>query len=258
MQRFIDWFNSETDDSYIVRSAVAHLWFVSIHPFEDGNGRLARILSDIMLARGDKSRFRFYSISSAINSDKRHYYDILERTQQQDGSDLTEWILWYIDRLNSALDEAEASMNTVLNKSVFWQRNADVTMSERQKATLNKFLDGYESKITSKSWASLGKCSQDTANRDLQDLVNKGVLREDMPGAKRPAYSIAYLDRDITNDFHDVTVSGADGMAYIDGTFRSGQRVRLPIQKLDADRYAKGELPLSNLLDKYCAFLAEG
>lgn len=191
MERFIQWFNDGKSLSPVIRSAIAHFWFVSIHPFEDGNGRLARILGDMFLARGDKSRFRFYNISSEINRDKNHYYDILERTQRGDG-DITEWLVWYMKTLLAAIHEANATVNTILNKSFFWMRATGIPLSERQTYTLNLFLDGYEAKITSKTWAALNKCSKDTALRDIQDLLQKGILHEDIPGAKRPSYSIYY------------------------------------------------------------------
>lgn len=187
MAAFIEWFNKNEDISSVIRSTIAHFWFVSIHPFEDGNGRLARILSDMLLARGDRSEFRFYNISSQINKDKNHYYDMLERTQHGDG-DITEWISWYAKTLSIALDEAETIVTTILNKSFFWQKASSVALSQRQTDILNLFLDGYEARITSKTWASLAKCSKDTAIRDIQDLVEKSILCEDIPGAKRPSY----------------------------------------------------------------------
>lgn len=200
MAHFLDWFNSQENINSVIRSAIAHFWFVSIHPFEDGNGRLARILSDMLLARADKSEFRFYNISSQINKDKNHYYDILEKAQHGDG-DITEWICWYANTLSVALDEAENIVSTVLNKSFFWQKASSVPLSQRQTDMLNLFLDGYEAKITSKTWASLAKCSKDTAIRDIQYLVEKEILREDIPGAKRPSYSIIYDPEDITAFF---------------------------------------------------------
>lgn len=191
MERFLTWFNSDFPVSYIIRSAVAHLWFVCIHPFEDGNGRLARILSDMMLARGDKSAYRFYNVSSEINRDKRHYCDILERTQRGDG-DITQWIIWYVNTLIKALDGAQTIIDTVLKKSLFWQKASGVPMTDRQTKMLNLYLDGHEGKITSRTWAVNAKCSKDTAIRDIQDLVAKNILREDVPGAKRPSYSIVH------------------------------------------------------------------
>lgn len=256
MQKFIDWFNSKDNTSYIIRSAIAHFWFVSIHPFEDGNGRIARILSDMMLARGDNSQFRFYNISSAINKDKKNYYDILERSQKGNG-DLTEWIKWYVETLIKALDTSEATLNTIMNKSVFWQRASGISMSDRQTATLNLFLDGYESKITTKQWAALNKCSKDTANRDIRDLVNKKILVEDFPNAKRPSYSIVYINRDISSDFSDISINNMEERPHIKAKYKDGSFVSIPILRLDAERYKMGDLPLTNLLNKYCAFLED-
>ena len=206
MQQFLAWFDREEPVSSVIRSAIAHFWFVSIHPFEDGNGRLARILSDMLLARGEKSEFRFYNISSQINKDKKHYYDILERMQRGDG-DITEWLVWYMQKLVDALDEADSAVSTILNKSFFWQKASAVPMTERQTQVINLFLDGYEAKISSKTWAALAKCSKDTAIRDIQDLVDKNILVETVPGAKRPSYSIVYDAEDLTQFFTDVTIT---------------------------------------------------
>ncbi|MGN1253135.1 MAG: Fic family protein [Prevotella sp.] len=255
MDKFISWFNSEQPVSYLIRSAIAHFWFVSIHPFEDGNGRMARILSDMMLARGDQNRFRYYNVSMAINKDKNHYYDILEKTQHGEG-DLTEWILWYMKTIDAALDFSENNVNMVLNKSVFWQRNSKKALNPRQSQTLNVFLDGYESKITTKTWAALNKCSKDTALRDLQDLLSKDVVREDFPGAKRPSYSLVYTDAPIVSVFKDVSVSNEKEYCELKALFRDTSVVHVRIQPLDADRYLRGDLPLENLLEKYCAYLA--
>lgn len=259
MERFIQWFNEEKALSSVIRSAIAHFWFVSIHPFEDGNGRLARILGDIFLARGDKSHFRFYNISSEINRDKNHYYDILERTQHGDG-DITEWLVWYMKTLLAAIHEANATVNTILNKSFFWMRAASIPLSERQTYTLNLFLDGYEAKITSKTWAALNKCSKDTALRDIQDLLQKGILHEDIAGAKRPSYSIYYGTDSIglTSQFHDVKIVEESTDFYLVATTQNSTSVHERILKLDAERYAKGDLPLSHLLSKYCSYLMNG
>lgn len=254
MAHFLDWFNNHDNINSVIRSAIAHFWFVSIHPFEDGNGRLARILSDMLLARADKSEFRFYNISSQINKDKKRYYDILEKAQHGDG-DITEWICWYANTLSLALDEAENIVSTILNKSFFWQKASSIPLSQRQTDMLNLFLDGYEAKITSKTWASLAKCSKDTAIRDIQDLVDKEILREDIPGAKRPSYSIIYDPEDITSFFSEVTIEQQDGNQYIKGLYKGKQQVCERILPIDAERYEKGELPLENLLAKYCSYL---
>lgn len=254
MAHFIDWFNSNENINSVIRSAIAHLWFVSIHPFEDGNGRLARILSDMLLARADKSEFRFYNISSQINKDKNHYYDILEKTQRSDG-DITEWIYWYAGTLSVALDEAENIVSTILNKSFFWQKASSIPLSQRQTDILNLFLDGYEAKITSKTWASLAKCSKDTAIRDIQDLVDKEILREDIPGAKRPSYSIIYDPEDITAFFSEISIEQQNGNQYIKALYKGKLQVYERILPLDAERFEKGDLPLENLLAKYCSYL---
>ena len=254
MAMFLDWFNKDENISSVIRSAVAHLWFVSIHPFEDGNGRLARILSDMLLARADKSEFRFYNISSQINKDKNHYYAILEKTQRGDGN-ITEWLSWYANTLSIALDEAENVVSTILNKSIFWQKASMVSLSQRQTDILNLFLDGYEAKIMSKTWASLGKCSKDTAIRDIQDLVAKGILREDIPGAKRPSYSIVYNSEDITEFFSDITIEEDNGIYYLTAIYKGKTTVRERVLPLDAERFRKGDLPLGNLLAKYCSYI---
>lgn len=254
MRQFLDWFNSNESESYVIRSAVAHFRFVSIHPFEDGNGRLARILSEMLLARGDKDGFRFYNLSSQINKDKNHYYDILERMQRGDG-DITEWLVWYLQKLVDAFDDAEALVFTILNKSFFWQKASSVPMTARQMQVLNIFLDGYEAKITSKSWAALAKCSKDTAIRDIQDLIGKNVLREDIPGAKRPSYSIVYDKEDLTQFFTEVEIREENGAFYLYALLKGKKNIRERILSLDAGRYLKGELSLSNLLNKYCSYM---
>ena len=254
MEKFLHWFDGEESVSSVIRSAIAHFWFVSIHPFEDGNGRLARILSDMLLARGEKSDFRFYNVSSQINKDKNHYYDILERMQHGDG-DITEWLVWYMQKLVDALDEADTIVTTILNKSFFWQKASVVPMTERQTQMLNLFLEGYEAKITSKTWATLAKCSKDTAIRDIQDLVDKNILIEDIPGAKRPSYSIVYDAEDLTQFFTELNITEENGIPYLKALFKGKKPICERVLKLDADRYQKGDLPLANLLSKYCSYI---
>ena len=256
MTKFIQWFNQPPSTSSIVQSGIAHLWFVSIHPFEDGNGRLARILSDILLAKSDKNEFRFYNISAEINRNKKQYYNILEQTQHGNG-DITAWLTWYIKILIASVEEAETSVNSILNKSFFWQRNASVIMTDRQTQVINLFLDGYEAKITSKTWAALGNCSKDTAIRDIQDLVTKGVLREEIPGAKRPCYAIVYDPEDLTSWFSDTRIEEENGTFYLLTTYKGKQKVRNRLLRLDAERYMKGNLSLQSLLNKYCAYLMD-
>lgn len=254
MKKFLTWFDDEEPVSSVIRSGIAHFWFVSIHPFEDGNGRLARILSDMLLARGENSEFRFYNVSSQINKDKNRYYDILERMQHGDG-DITEWLVWYMQKLVEALNEADSIVTTILNKSFFWQKAATVPMTERQTQMLNLFLDGYAAKITSKTWATLAKCSRDTAIRDIQNLVDKNILVENIPGAKRPSYSIVYDVEDLTQFFTDVTITKENGIPYLHALFKGKRPISERVIKLDAERYKRGDLPLSNLLSKYCSYI---
>ena len=254
MKKFLTWFDDEEPVSSVIRSGIAHFWFVSIHPFEDGNGRLARILSDMLLARGENSEFRFYNVSSQINKDKNRYYDTLERMQHGDG-DITEWLVWYMQKLVEALNEADSIVTTILNKSFFWQKAATVPMTERQTQMLNHFLDGYEAKITSKTWATLAKCSRDTAIRDIQNLVDKNILVENIPGAKRPSYSIVYDVEDLTQFFTDVTITKENGIPYLHALFKGKRPISERVIKLDAERYKRGDLPLSNLLSKYCSYI---
>jgi Fic family protein len=254
MAKFIDWFNADMTISSVVSSAIAHLWFVSIHPFEDGNGRMARILSDMMLARGDGSELRFYNISAQINHNKNKYYDVLEVTQHGDG-DITQWLVWYINTLIASLDDAYAGVCTVLNKSLFWLAHSEMTFTERQMSVLNLFLDGYEAKITSKNWASLAKCSTDSANRDIQDLLAKNVLKIDLPGAKRPSYSIVYNSEDISGWFSHVEVHEEEGHFFLTGKFKDTTPVHERLLPLDAERLQKGDIPMDAILSKYCSYL---
>ncbi len=259
MQRFLDWFNADHDMPSSVTSAIAHLWFVSIHPFEDGNGRLSRILADILLARGDRSDLRFYNMSAEINRDKKHYYEILEKTQHGDG-EITEWLLWYLKTLKASLEEANKQVSRTLNKSFFWLRFASLPLTERQTRTLNLFLDGYESKINTKQWAALNKCSSDTAGRDIQDLVGKGILMEEVPGAKRPTYAIRYRGAaELPSELLDNARMERDeqsGNHYLISKI-DGRPVKEWVQPLDAERLEDGATTMAILLDKYCAYLLQ-
>lgn len=252
MTRFLLWCNSGILLSPILRSAIAHFWFVSIHPFEDGNGRLARIIADIFLARADNTPLRFYNIASEINRDKRHYYQVLERTQHGDG-DITEWLVWYLKTFRAALDNAHALLSRVLAKSLFWLRAATIPLSQRQTNTLNIFLDGYEAKLNTKSWANINKCSTDTANRDIQDLVKKHILSEETPGAKRPSYTIIFSNDPVPTDlFTNVTVQEVDGLYFLDATFNGNTPIHERILRLDAERFINGDLSQQSILSKYC------
>lgn len=163
--------------------------------------------------------------------------------------------LTYDVELVDALDEADTIVTTILNKSFFWQKASAVPMTERQTQMLNLFLDGYEAKITSKTWATLAKCSKDTAIRDIQDLVDKNILIEDIPGAKRPSYSIVYDAEDLSQFFTEVSISEENGIPYLKAIFKGKKTVSERLLKLDAERFKKGDLPLSNLLSKYCSYV---
>jgi Fic family protein len=174
MEMFLTWFNTCQQSPYI-KAAVAHLWFVTIHPFDDGNGRLSRTIADMCLSALDSAESRYYSMSTEINHNKKDYYDILERTQKG-GVDITEWILWFMNCLERAIQRASEAMKTTLEKALFWDRVKDVPLNERQRKVINRLWDGFEGKLTSSKWAKICSCSSDTALRDINDLIAKGIL----------------------------------------------------------------------------------
>jgi Fic family protein len=189
MKGFIAWFNDSQDIDPVLMAAVAHLWFVTIHPFEDGNGRIARAIADMALARSEDSSQRFYSMSAQIRQERNAYYNILEATQKSD-LDITEWLEWFLDCLDRAFDRAETILASVLRKSRFWKKHAGETFNDRQRAMIERLFNGYEGKLTSSKWASIEKCSQDTALRDIEDLLSRGVLTKDAAGGRSTSYSL--------------------------------------------------------------------
>jgi len=192
MDLFLDWFNSEVKLDPVLKAAVAHLWFITIHPFDDGNGRIARAITDMMLARADESSQRFYSMSAQIRLERKEYYDMLERTQK--GSlDITNWLKWFLDCLLNALNATESKLEGVLFKSYFWKTHAKTNLNDRQILMLNKLLDGFDGKLTSSKWAKIAKCSADTALRDIQDLITKDVLKKEEGGGRSTSYEIVNL-----------------------------------------------------------------
>ena len=175
MERFLAWFNSADTPKDYVNSAVAHFWFVSIHPFDDGNGRISRAIADMALSQADNSTMRYFSISRQIDKEKRKYNDILERCQK--GScDITEWIDWYLDCMLRAIEGAEEMLSSIFNKAIFWQTHSQNAINDRQKKVLNIYLDGYIGKLTVKNWAKQAGVSVDTAERDVRALVDAGIL----------------------------------------------------------------------------------
>lgn len=189
MNRFLDWFNKKEDIDLVIKAAVAHVWFVTIHPFDDGNGRIARALTDMLLAQSDKSTQRFYSMSAQIGLDRKQYYEILERTQKGN-LDITEWIQWFLRCLMNALKSTDTVLNRVLFKADFWNKHANTPINERQKKLLNKVFDGFEGKLTSSKWAKIAKCSKDTAIRDINDLISKNILQKEEAGGRSTNYEL--------------------------------------------------------------------
>lgn len=189
MSRFLDWFDRPSDTDPILRAGLAHLWFVTIHPFDDGNGRIARAITDMALARAESSQKRFYSMSAQIRRERNAYYDTLERAQKGE-TDVTRWQAWFLECLLRAIEGAEDILGVVIQKARFWERFAKEPLNERQITALNGLLEGFEGKLTTSKWARLAKCSQDTAYRDILDLVKRGALAKDAAGGRSTSYSL--------------------------------------------------------------------
>ena len=192
MKSFISWFNKEPDQDLILKSAISHLWFITIHPFEDGNGRIARALSEMLLTRSDETPQRFYSMSSQIRAERKDYYNILEKTQK--GTlDITEWLVWYLKCLTDALNSSDKILSKVLYKHKFWIKYSSETLNSRQILLINKLLDNFIGQLTTSKWAKIAKCSQDTALRDIQDLINKNILQKNPSGGRSTNYNLVTL-----------------------------------------------------------------
>ena len=190
--RFIDWANTASNEPPLIKAALAHLWFVTLHPFDDGNGRIARAIGDLFLARADGSPQRFYSLSAQIQRERKAYYDILERTQKR-SLDVTEWLAWFVDTLHRAVDHSHHTLDTVLARTRLWQRwtaPGSVPLNERQVKLLHRLLDGFEGKLTSSKWSAIAKCSPDTALRDITELLARGVLRKSEAGGRSTSYEV--------------------------------------------------------------------
>jgi Fic family protein len=209
--RFLDWLNGPSNEPPLLKAGLGHLWFVTLHPFDDGNGRIARAIGDLLLARADGSPQRFYSLSAQIQRERKAYHDILERTQKNlpganfrvspEGGrhrdepdnrslDVTEWLAWFLDTLHRAVDQAQHTLDAVLTKARFWQHWAATPLNERHVKLLNRLLDGFEGKLTSSKWAAIAKCSPDTALRDINDLLARGVLRKSDAGGRSTSYKL--------------------------------------------------------------------
>ena len=189
MRIFFDWFNLEQNVDPVLKAAIAHLWFVTLHPFEDGNGRISRALSDMLLARSDEQSYRFYSMSTQIRKERNSYYDILEKTQK--GSlDITNWLEWFLNSLLHSIESSEKLLEKVICKHEFWLQNSKVSINDRQRKILNMLMDDFEGVLNTTKWAKIGKCSQDTALRDIQDLMEKGILAKSEQGGRSTNYEL--------------------------------------------------------------------
>lgn len=189
MRIFFDWFNLEQNIDPVLKAAIAHLWFVTLHPFEDGNGRISRALSDMLLARSDEQSYRFYSMSTQIRKERNSYYDILEKTQK--GSlDITNWLEWFLNSLLHSIESSEKLLEKVIYKHEFWLKNSKVSINDRQLQLLNMLMDDFEGVLNTTKWAKIGKCSQDTALRDIQYLIEKGILAKSEQGGRSTNYEL--------------------------------------------------------------------
>jgi Fic family protein len=193
MKTFIGWFNGTQEIDPVLKAAIAHLWFVTIHPFEDGNGRIARAIADMALARSENSPQRFYSMSAQIRQERNAYYDILEATQKGDLG-ITGWLEWFLDCLDRAFERADIILGSVLMKVRFWKTHANQKFNDRQRTMIERLLEGFDGKLTSSKWAKMTKSSQDTALRDIENLVSKGVLVKDRAGGRSTSYSLIVDD----------------------------------------------------------------
>lgn len=192
MDAFLDWFNKKEAMDGVMKAAIAHLWFVTIHPFEDGNGRIARAIADMALARSENSPQRFYSMSAQIRIERKAYYGILEATQKGN-LDITAWLEWFLGCLDRAFEGAETILGTVLTKARFWEQHMGEPLNDRQRTMLNRLIDGIEGKLTSSKWATIAKCSQDTASRDIDDLTKRGILVKNPAGGRSTSYSLVNM-----------------------------------------------------------------
>jgi len=189
MDHFLKWFNDKNTIDPVLKSAIAHFWFIIIHPFDDGNGRIARAISDLMLARADGTSERFYSMSSQILVERKKYYETLQRVQHSSG-DLTDWLSWFLRCLKKSLVATEQTLQKIMRKNEFWQKHENSELNERQRLVLNKLFDGLDGKLKSSKWAKIAKCSPDTALRDIKDLMDKQILRQEQAGGRSTNYEL--------------------------------------------------------------------
>jgi len=194
MKLFLQWVNSQPKIDLVIKAALAHLWFVTLHPFEDGNGRIARAITDMILAQSDGQSYRFYSMSTQIRNERKGYYNTLEQTQKGK-LDITDWLHWFLNCMLNALEASDSLLSNIVFKHDFWAKNASLLENDRQKKVLNKLLDGFEGKLTTTKWARITKCSQDTALRDIQDLIDKQILYKLPSGGRSTSYDLFRSDK---------------------------------------------------------------
>jgi len=189
MDRFLDWFNNNDMLDPVLKAAIAHFWFIIIHPFDDGNGRIGRAMTDMLLARAEGSGERFYSMSSQILTERKRYYEVLQKVQHSIG-DITEWLEWFLHCLKSAMLSTENTIQKIVRKAEFWKLHEYTLINERQRLVLNKLFDGFEGKLQTSKWAKITKTSTDTALRDIKDLVEKGILQQTDEGGRNISYEL--------------------------------------------------------------------
>lgn len=255
MTRFIYWINNSDSMSGILKSAIAHLWFVSIHPFDDGNGRIGRAISDMIMASLDDNGLHFYSLSRQILKDKHHYYKVLEQTQRGNG-DITEWLEWYLNAIMAAIDDSNAMLSLVLRKAAFWNTHAQAIINDRQRMALNRYLDGYDAKLTAKNWEKITGVSKDTALRDINALVRQGILTP-TPGRVRDIpYSINYTTAPIDiSPFDNIAIESVGNEKFITAMYKNATPLRDRVSSTDAMRLDAGEISLNDLAYKHFAYL---
>jgi Fic family protein len=189
MDKFLDWFNNDNQLDPVLKAAIAHFWFIIIHPFDDGNGRIGRAITDMLLARAESSGERFYSMSNQMLIERKRYYAILQNVQHSAG-DITEWLEWFLQCLKNAMLTTEDATQHIVRKAEFWKRYANIAINERQRTILNMLLDGFEGKLQSSKWAKITRVSTDTALRDVKDLIEKGVLQQTNEGGRNANYEL--------------------------------------------------------------------
>ena len=250
MKRFINWFNSTRPS--VVKAAIAHLWFVCIHPFDDGNGRISRALSDRVMSGLSREKRQFYSLNRKILEKKSSYYKVLERVSRGEG-DITEWLRWFLDTVEDAIIDSNTMLSQVLNKATFWRTHAESGISDRQRMVLNTYLDGYDAKITAKNWEKLANVSKDTALRDIASLVDKKILVPTPGKVRDVAYSIVINGEEHPTHFSNIKVSERKGVKFIEADLGEMHLVD-KLLEVDVKRLADNEVSPLYLAEKYFAY----